>query len=104
MQKGFLATDIIRSVSAGLSLFLVISYAVLPDKRSHPSLLIFEFFIALFLYSADVLFVVGNPKRIQCSTDIVSSTQGNNIICAIQGQSVRKVQDVLKMKFGQQLT
>ncbi|KAJ2955576.1 hypothetical protein NQZ79_g8425 [Umbelopsis isabellina] len=84
MEKGFIATDIIRSVSAILSLFLVISYAVLPDKRTHPSLLIFEFFIALFLYSADVLFVLGNPKRIQCSTDIVASTQDNNLVCAIQ--------------------
>lgn len=81
-----MATDIIRSVSAILALFLVISYAVLPDKRTHPSLLIFEFFIALFLYSADVLFVLGNPKGIQCSTDIVSSTQNNNLVCAIQGK------------------
>ncbi|GAB5592993.1 hypothetical protein Unana1_07893 [Umbelopsis nana] len=63
----------------------VISYAILPDKRSHPSLLIFEFFIALFLYSADVVFALGNPRRIQCSTDIIPSTQDNNTLCAVQG-------------------
>ena len=88
VAKGFIATDVIRTISAVCALFLVISYAILPDKRTHPSLLIFEFSIALFLYSADVVFALGNPKRIQCSTDIVASTQDNNVLCAAQGKSL----------------
>jgi hypothetical protein len=85
LANGATATTVIRTVSTGCALFLVISYAILPDKRSHPSLLIFEFFIALFLYSVDVVFALGNPRRIQCSTDIIRSTQDNNTLCAVQG-------------------
>jgi hypothetical protein len=94
VAKGFIATDVIRTISAVCALFLVISYAILPDKRTHPSLLIFEFSIALFLYSADVVFALGNPKRIQCSTDIVASTQDNNVLCAAQGKSLFEYEPV----------
>ncbi|CAO3658864.1 unnamed protein product [Umbelopsis ramanniana] len=86
--NGFLATNIIRTISTACTFFLVVSYAILPDKRTHPSLLIFEFLIALFFYSGSVLFSLGDPKRIQCSTDIVNSTQQNNLLCAAQGAIV----------------
>jgi hypothetical protein len=87
-QKGFLATNVIRTISMACALFLVISFAILPDKRTHPSLLIFEFVIALFLYNGSILFSLGNPKRLQCSTEIVNSTQENNLLCAVQGNVI----------------
>ncbi|CAO3631600.1 unnamed protein product [Mucor fragilis] len=84
--RGFLATDVIRFVSAVLSLILVISYLVLPDKRRHPSLLILNLSIAIFLFSMVVFFSVGNPKRLQCAPNAISPGEmGNNALCAAQG-------------------
>ncbi|KAL9546339.1 hypothetical protein PS6_007715 [Mucor atramentarius] len=84
--RGFLATDVIRFVSAVLSLILVISYLVLPDKRRHPSLLILNMSIAIFLFSMVVFFSVGNPKRLQCAANGISPGEmGNNTLCAAQG-------------------
>lgn len=84
--RGFLATDVIRFVSAVLSLILVISYLVLPDKRRHPSLLILNMSIAIFLFSMVVFFSVGNPKRLQCAANGISPGEmSNNTLCAAQG-------------------
>ncbi|KAI7873176.1 uncharacterized protein EV154DRAFT_487394 [Mucor mucedo] len=84
--RGFLATDILRFISAILSFVLVISYLILPDKRRHPSLLILNLSIAIFLFSMGVFFSVGNPKRLQCAANGISTGEmGNNTLCAAQG-------------------
>ncbi|KAI9267566.1 hypothetical protein EDC94DRAFT_601222 [Helicostylum pulchrum] len=84
--RGFLATDILRFISSILSFVLVLSYLVLPDKRRHPSLLILNMSIAIFIFSMVVFFSIGDPKKLQCSYDgIKSSTMDNNTLCAAQG-------------------
>lgn len=84
--RGFLATDVVRFVSAVLSLILVISYLILPDKRRHPSLLILNFSIGIFLFSMVVFFSIGDPKKLQCAANSISQADmGNNTLCAAQG-------------------
>ncbi|KAF7723345.1 hypothetical protein EC973_002093 [Apophysomyces ossiformis] len=81
----FLATDIVRFISAITSFIILLSYLVLPDKRRHPSLLILNMAIAIFLFSMTVFFSIGNPNKLQCSGPINPSTQDNNVLCAVQG-------------------
>ncbi|KAI7904604.1 uncharacterized protein BX663DRAFT_502931 [Cokeromyces recurvatus] len=85
-ERAFLATDIIRFISAILSLVLVISYCVLPDKRRHPSLLILNLSIAIFFFNMSVFFSIANPKRLQCAANGISPGEiGSNSLCAAQG-------------------
>ncbi|KAG1455912.1 hypothetical protein G6F46_009161 [Rhizopus delemar] len=84
-RRGFQATTILRAISSVLCLFMAISYLVLPDKRRHPSLLILNFSIALFVFSLVGFFSVGDPTRIQCANSTTPSTQDNNPLCAVQG-------------------
>ncbi|ORX54543.1 hypothetical protein DM01DRAFT_1407379 [Hesseltinella vesiculosa] len=85
VEHAYMATDIIRSVSAVCSLFIVVSYLVLPDKRRHPSLLILHMSIAIFIFSFVAFFPLGDPRRIQCHDAVTVSTQENNVLCAAQG-------------------
>ncbi|KAG1567214.1 hypothetical protein G6F50_008414 [Rhizopus delemar] len=62
-EKGFNVSNALRFVSAILSFFLVVSYLVLPDKRRHPSLLILNLSIGIFLFSMTSFFAIGNLKR-----------------------------------------
>ncbi|KAI9303693.1 hypothetical protein BJ944DRAFT_182983 [Cunninghamella echinulata] len=84
-EHAFLATDIIRCISAVGAFFIMFSYFVLPDKRRHPSLLILNFSIAIFLFSMVGFFSVGDPKKLQCADAINVSDQSNNTLCAVQG-------------------
>ncbi|RUS32915.1 hypothetical protein BC938DRAFT_473822 [Jimgerdemannia flammicorona] len=85
LDFGFLSTNIVRAISTVTSGILLVSYLVLPEKRKHPSVLILMSSFAIFLLSAVVFFVVGNPKRIQCASEFLPSTQSNNLLCTIQG-------------------
>lgn len=69
-----------------MSLVLTVSYLVLPDKRRHPSLLILNFSISIFLFSMVSFFSVNDPKRIQCANPASVSSQDNNPLCAVQGK------------------
>lgn len=84
-KHGFLATNIVRFVSAVASFVILVSYLVLPDKRRHPSLLILNFALAIFLFSMVVFFSIGDPKRLQCSGDINPADMDNNALCGAQG-------------------
>ncbi|CAI2173706.1 19586_t:CDS:2 [Funneliformis geosporum] len=86
MERGFLATQILRALSAVGSGIMLISYLVLPGKRNHPSILILFASLSIFLYSSNVFFSIGNPKQVQCVGDIIPSTQNNNhFFCGLQG-------------------
>ncbi|KAI7851009.1 hypothetical protein BDC45DRAFT_516946 [Circinella umbellata] len=85
-EKGFLATDIIRIVSAVLSFFVFISYLVLPDKKRHPTIIILFISGCLLVFNAVAFFSISDPKKLQCASDgIRQSTQDNNVLCAVQG-------------------
>ncbi|KAI9484971.1 hypothetical protein BDB00DRAFT_96491 [Zychaea mexicana] len=84
-SHGFLATNIVRFISAVASFVILISYLVLPDKRRHPSLLILNLSLAIFLFSMVVFFSIGDTKRLQCADAINPSDQNNNLLCAAQG-------------------
>ncbi|KAG1046391.1 hypothetical protein G6F46_005314 [Rhizopus delemar] len=85
-KVGFTASNAVRFVSAILSLILVISYLVLPDKMRHPSLLILNLSISIFLFSMVSFFAIGNQERLQCSPNgIAPGEMGNNALCAAQG-------------------
>jgi len=85
MQNGFLITQIIRAISAIGSGIMLISYLVLPGKRTHPSILILFASLMIFLFSSNVFFSIGNAKKIQCANEVTPSTQENNALCGIQG-------------------
>ncbi|KAI9467855.1 hypothetical protein BDB00DRAFT_985562 [Zychaea mexicana] len=85
-EKGFLATDILRITAAVLSLFIFVSYLILPDKRRHPTIIILFVSACIFVFSSVAFFSIGNPKRLQCAPDgIRQGAQDNNILCAVQG-------------------
>ncbi|KAG0213938.1 hypothetical protein BGX28_003116 [Mortierella sp. GBA30] len=86
LDKGFMVTDILKGVSAGLSLILVVSYLVLPDKLQHPSNLILFSAISTCIFSAAVAPSYGNPRRIQCAANgITPASSFNNSLCTAQG-------------------
>ncbi|KAF9933175.1 hypothetical protein FBU30_006341 [Linnemannia zychae] len=86
LDKGFFITDILKGVSAILSLILVISYLVLPDKLQHPSNLILFASIAAFLFSSAVAPSYGDPTRVQCAANgITPANSYNNKLCEGQG-------------------
>jgi hypothetical protein len=86
LDKGFFITDIFKGISAGLSLILVISYIVLPDKLQHPSNLILFAAIAACLFSSAVAPSYGNPSRVQCATNgVTPASSYNNKLCEAQG-------------------
>lgn len=51
----------------------------------HPSLLILNFALAIFLFSMVVFFSIGDTKRLQCSGDINPADMDNNALCGAQG-------------------
>ncbi|KAF9897980.1 hypothetical protein BX616_004669, partial [Lobosporangium transversale] len=86
LDQGFFITDILKAVSAGLALVLALSYVVLPDKLQHPSNLILFAALATAIFGAAVAPSFGNPRRIQCAANGVSTaTSYNNNLCTIQG-------------------
>ncbi|RIB03095.1 hypothetical protein C2G38_816667 [Gigaspora rosea] len=85
LEKGFLATQIVRAISAITSFIIFISYLVLPGKKSHPSSLILFASLSIFLYSSNVFFSLGNPRMVQCTNAVEPSTQENNALCGFQG-------------------
>lgn len=52
----------------------------------HPSLLILNLSIGIFLFSMTSFFAIGNLKRVQCASNGVSPGEmDNNKLCAAQG-------------------
>ncbi|KAF9958431.1 hypothetical protein BGZ72_000350 [Mortierella alpina] len=86
LDKGFLVTDILKGVSAVLCLILAISYLVLPDKLQHPSNLILFAAIATGIFGAAVAPSYGDPRRVQCAANgVTTATSYNNTLCTVQG-------------------
>ncbi|CAG8640677.1 10197_t:CDS:2 [Ambispora leptoticha] len=84
LKHWYNATQVVRVMSAIGSLIMLLSYCVLPGKKSHPSILILFTSLAIFLYSSNVLFSIGNAPKIQCHTEIIPSNQDNNPLCGLQ--------------------
>ncbi|KAF9113055.1 hypothetical protein BGX27_002311 [Mortierella sp. AM989] len=86
LDNGFFITDILKGVSAVLALVLAFSYIVLPGKLQHPSNLILFAALATAIFAAAVAPSYGNPKRIQCAANgVTTATSYNNNLCTIQG-------------------
>ncbi|KAF9399793.1 hypothetical protein BGZ94_005641, partial [Podila epigama] len=86
LDQGFFVTDVLKAASAFLSLILVISYLVLPDKLQHPSNLILFSAIATTVFLAAVGPSFGDPRKVQCAPDgIHVASSHNNTLCTIQG-------------------
>ncbi|KAG0316304.1 hypothetical protein BGZ99_006954 [Dissophora globulifera] len=86
LDKGFFITDVLKGVSAVLAMILVVSYLVLPDKLQHPSNLILFAAFATAIFSAAVALSYGNPRRVQCAANgVTTATSYNNTLCTIQG-------------------
>ncbi|KAJ3195033.1 hypothetical protein HK101_001295 [Irineochytrium annulatum] len=78
-------TQIASLVSALLAAYVVLSWSVLPGRRQHPGDIVLHFTIAVMLWQACVLFLAGNPRRIQCHDAVTVATASNNLLCGIQG-------------------
>ncbi|KAF8939285.1 hypothetical protein EDD21DRAFT_382381 [Dissophora ornata] len=77
------AAYITRQVSLGTSVFMAISYLVLPGKRSQPHISVLFLTVSLSLWYAafDVMPGVSNS----CINDFEQSTGHNSRLCGIQG-------------------
>ncbi|KAG0306369.1 hypothetical protein BGZ98_002487 [Dissophora globulifera] len=64
LDKGYFITDVLKGVSAVLTLILAVSYLVLLDKLQHPSNLILFTAFATAIFSAAVALSCDNPKRV----------------------------------------
>lgn len=54
--------------------------------QRHPSILVLNVALSVFLFSVPAFFALGDPKRIQCASDgIRAADQDNNLVCAAQG-------------------
>jgi hypothetical protein len=86
IERGFIATQILRVFSVIGSGVILFSYLVLPGKRTHPNILILFASFSIFLYSSNVFFSIEKPERVQCVNEIIPSTQTNNpFFCGLQG-------------------
>ncbi|KAJ3174822.1 hypothetical protein HK101_010821 [Irineochytrium annulatum] len=75
--------DILRLVSAAGSLFVFISFLVLPGKKQHPSAIILYFSLAMVLFGSCPLFIQGGRVRrsAQCADEITTASITNNLLC-----------------------
>ncbi|CAG8504248.1 11008_t:CDS:2 [Ambispora gerdemannii] len=85
LENWYKVTQGVRVASAIASFIMLLSYLVLPGKQSHPSILILFTSLAIFLYSSNVFFSIGDARKIQCHTENIPSDQDNNLLCGIQG-------------------
>ncbi|KAJ3206767.1 hypothetical protein HDU67_007956 [Dinochytrium kinnereticum] len=76
---------IASGISALLVGYVVLSWAVLPGRRQHPGDIVLHFAIAVMIWQSCALFLLGNPRRIQCADSVTVSTASNNLLCGIQG-------------------
>ncbi|KAJ3096280.1 hypothetical protein HDU97_006063 [Phlyctochytrium planicorne] len=77
-------TQIGSATSALLVGYVVLSWAVLPGRRQHPGDIVLHFAIACMIWQSCALFLIGNPRRIQCADEVTTSTASNNTLCGIQ--------------------
>ncbi|KAI9359320.1 hypothetical protein DFJ73DRAFT_793863 [Zopfochytrium polystomum] len=79
------AALILNMSSAGLACYVLLSWALLPGRRSHPSDIVLHFSISVVLWMAGQGFTAGNPRRIQCADDVTLANAQNNPVCAAMG-------------------
>lgn len=105
IEHDFYIINILRNISTILSLIILIKYIfkirntitmINENKESNLeikklkseknlNIIIICLSLSIFLFSSVSFFAIHNPKDIQCNDSITTSTQGNNIICSIQG-------------------
>ncbi|RKP04718.1 hypothetical protein THASP1DRAFT_20807, partial [Thamnocephalis sphaerospora] len=85
LDNGFHAASIARAISGVLMIYLFVSYMVLPNKRKHPSLLIFFATFSVMIFSLVGFFTAFKPRTVQCASEITKSTMYNNTTCGVQG-------------------
>ncbi|KAJ3167918.1 hypothetical protein HDU88_001865 [Geranomyces variabilis] len=77
--------QVLHFVAFLLSLFVVISYSVLPGRRDHPADIVLHFAIATCIWMAVSMWTLPNVKAIQCAADgVTPSTAFNNKLCGLQ--------------------
>jgi len=77
--------NIFNLISAVLSGYIVLSWAVLPGRRRHPGDIVLHFAVAVMLWQAGALFTLTSPEKIQCADSVTIATASNNMLCAAQG-------------------
>lgn len=100
IEYDFNIINILRIISTFLSIIIMIMYFIKfkknkfkneggNEKRSliekNTNIIIICLSFSIFLFSSISLFVINNPKRIQCKDILTKSTQNNNLLCSIQG-------------------
>lgn len=91
IERDFKIINVLRVASTILSLYILITYIFkLINKktsnleRKYISIVTYLSF-SIFLFSSVSLFVIQDPKKIQCKDEITKSTQTNNTLCSVQG-------------------
>ncbi|TPX56787.1 hypothetical protein PhCBS80983_g04293 [Powellomyces hirtus] len=68
-----------------MSLFVAISYSVLPGRREHPADIVLHFAVATCIWMAVSIWTLPDVKKIQCAADgVTPSTAVNNQVCGAQ--------------------
>ncbi|KAJ3161795.1 hypothetical protein HDU86_006566 [Geranomyces michiganensis] len=77
--------QVLHFIAFILSLFVVISYSVLPGRREHPADIVLHFALATCIWMAVSMWTLPNVRNIQCAADgITPSTAFNNKLCGLQ--------------------
>ncbi|KAJ3204243.1 hypothetical protein HDU82_005982 [Entophlyctis luteolus] len=78
--------QILEVLSISGSFFILVSYAIFPKKREHPSAMIFYFAIGVFLlHVAHCMDVGSNGTRASCVDNITEASSYNSKACIVQG-------------------
>ena len=74
-------------ISWFLTLFMIITYLLMKEKRSFPSNIITCLSVALYIFFFTTVFMLGDPARVRCADAITMSLppQDLNPLCRTQG-------------------
>ncbi|KAJ3005905.1 hypothetical protein HKX48_000396 [Thoreauomyces humboldtii] len=84
-DRQVLIHQIVHFIAFLLSLYVVVSYSILPGRRDHPADIVLHFAIASAIWMAVSLWTLPSVRRIQCSPDgVTPSSAMNNTLCGAQ--------------------
>lgn len=85
IDRIFYTLACIRIVSFVLSVFVVLSYGLLPQRREHTNKIVLWFSFSQMLWLGTTFFYFGHQRDTQCHDEIVQATMNNDFLCGIQG-------------------
>ncbi|KAI8812692.1 hypothetical protein BJ742DRAFT_549640 [Cladochytrium replicatum] len=80
-----IASVVMRAASFVLAIFVTVTYAVVPDNRTHPKVIVLYLSVAVTAYQFFTLVPVIFGNRVLCKDEITRATQSTNWVCGTSG-------------------